>query len=102
MRTPKSEIARIAAKHLSPFTPVRNFAHPNVRVITETPKESNGKKEVFNLMVDEYPMYYANGILVHNCSQAISRIRKGGMVRTRHDEQDEDFYMYRGRKAAYY
>ena len=42
-----------------------------------------------------------NDDYVDTVSQAINRIRKGGMVRTRHDERDEDFYGYR-RKAAYY
>jgi predicted phage terminase large subunit-like protein len=100
---PKSEIARIVAKHLSPFTPIRSFALPNVSKITEMPRaNAGGKKEVFNLMVEECPMYYANGVLVHNCSQAINRIRKGGMVRTKHDEDDEaDSWRYR-KLAAYY
>ena len=43
-----------------------------------------------------------NDDYVDTTSQAISRIRKGGMVRTRHDEKDDDYYAYRGRKAAYY
>ena len=42
-----------------------------------------------------------NDDYVDTVSQAISRIRKGGMVRTRHDERDEDTYGYR-RRAAYY
>lgn len=43
-----------------------------------------------------------NDDYVDTVSQAINRIRKGGMVRTQHDEKESDFYMYRGRKAAYY
>lgn len=43
-----------------------------------------------------------NDDFVDTVSQAINRIRKGGMVRTRHDEKDDDYYAYRGRKAAYY
>jgi predicted phage terminase large subunit-like protein len=42
-----------------------------------------------------------NDDYVDTVSQAINRIRKGGMVRTRHDERDEDYYGYR-RRAAYY
>lgn len=42
-----------------------------------------------------------NDDYVDTVSQAINRIRKGGMVRTRHDEKDEDYYGYR-RRAAYY
>ena len=42
-----------------------------------------------------------NDDYVDTVSQALNRIRKGGMVRTRHDERDEEFYGYR-RKAAYY
>lgn len=43
-----------------------------------------------------------NDDFVDTVSQALNRIRKGGMVRTRHDEKDDDYYAYRGRKAAYY
>jgi predicted phage terminase large subunit-like protein len=43
-----------------------------------------------------------NDDYVDTVSQALNRIRKGGMVRTRHDERDDDYYAYRGRKAAYY
>ena len=42
-----------------------------------------------------------NDDYVDTVSQAINRIRKGGMVKTRHDEKDDDYYGYR-RRAAYY
>lgn len=42
-----------------------------------------------------------NDDYVDTVSQAINRIRKGGMVKTRHDKVDDDFYGYR-RKANYY
>lgn len=56
-------------------------------------------EEVIEEMV-AFP-YGKNDDYVDTASQAISRIRKGGMVRTRHDERDEDYYGYR-RRAAYY
>ena len=103
MRTPKSEIAHIVAKHLSPSTPARNFAVPNVSKITQTPQEHWPEKQVFNLMVEEYPMYYANGVLVHNCSLAVARYRAGGFIGTQNDQSDEEYNdgFYR-RRAAYY
>jgi intein/homing endonuclease len=103
MRTPKSEIAHIAAKHLSPSTSSRNFVVPNVSKITQTPQEHWPKKEVFNLMVEGYPMYYANGVLVHNCSLALSRFRAGGFIGTANDQSEEEYNggFYR-RRAAYY
>ncbi len=39
---------------------------------------------------------------VDTLSQALSRIRKGGMVRTQHDEEDDDVSFRYSRKAAYY
>lgn len=42
-----------------------------------------------------------NDDYVDTVSQALNRIRKGGMVKTRHDEKDEDYYGYR-KRAAYY
>ena len=42
-----------------------------------------------------------NDDYVDTLSQALNRVRKGGMVRTRHDEKDEETYGYR-RRAAYY
>lgn len=40
---------------------------------------------------------------VDTCSQAINRLRQGNMVKTRHDEEDEEYHgnFYR-RRAAYY
>lgn len=43
-----------------------------------------------------------NDDYVDTTSQAINRIRKGGMVSTRHDEDDERGYLFKSRKAAYY
>lgn len=39
---------------------------------------------------------------VDTCSQAINRIRKGGMVRTQHDEEEGEEWRYRVKRAQYY
>ena len=64
------------------WAPQRKWAE---EVIEETAAFPNGKK-------DDY---------VDTLSQAINRIRKGGMVKTRHDKVDDEMYSYR-RRAAYY
>jgi predicted phage terminase large subunit-like protein len=38
------------------------------------------EKPVYNLRVEEAECYYANGILVHNCSQALRRLRTMGLL----------------------
>ena len=43
-----------------------------------------------------------NDDYVDTVSQALNRIRKGGMVRTQHDEEDEDTMYFKARKASYY
>jgi len=43
-----------------------------------------------------------NDDYVDTVSQAINRIRKGGMVRTRNDEEDDDMMYYKAKKAQYY
>lgn len=35
---------------------------------------------VYNLAVDEAECYYANGILVHNCSMGLIRLREDGFL----------------------
>jgi phage terminase large subunit-like protein len=36
---------------------------------------SVGRSPVYNLSVDQTPEYFANGILVHNCTQAVAELR---------------------------
>jgi predicted phage terminase large subunit-like protein len=55
-------------------------------VIEETASFPNGRH-------DDY---------VDTLSQALNRIRKGGMVRTRHDEEEEEYSWRYARKVAYY
>lgn len=64
------------------WAPQRRWAE---EVIEETAAFPNGRN-------DDY---------VDTVSQAINRIRKGGMVKTRHDKVDDEMYSYR-RRAAYY
>lgn len=50
---------------------------------------------VYNLTVAGAECYYANDVLVHNCVQAMMRIRQGGFVRLdsdeKYDENDADY-----------
>ena len=55
---------------------------------------------VFNISVDKAECYFASGVLVHNCTQAILRFRQGGFIPLPVDEQDEP-NTFRHR-AAYY
>ena len=45
---------------------------------------------VYNLSVDEAETYYANGVLVHNCTTlALMRFRQGGFITLKTDEAPE-------------
>jgi predicted phage terminase large subunit-like protein len=63
-----------------------------------------GRTPVYNLTVEGNPVFYANGVLVHNCDAltlALYRARQGGLLRLRTDQEDnEPFQM--ARRAAYY
>jgi hypothetical protein len=48
---------------------------------------------VYNLTVEGAECYFANGVLVHNCSLALHRIRKGGLLRLASDNVDDDDYV---------
>jgi hypothetical protein len=39
--------------------------------------------------------------LADSMSQAILRFRQGNFIRTRSDEEDEDFYNYRSKREYY-
>jgi len=57
-------------------------------------------QNVYDITVEGEHCYYANGILVHNCSQALLRFRKGGFIRLETDEPDEPRQFRR--RGAYY
>jgi hypothetical protein len=44
---------------------------PALLIVTELPEKTGKKKPVYNLEVEGLHEYYANGILVHNCFDAI-------------------------------
>lgn len=57
---------------------------------------------VYNLTVAGAECYYANDVLVHNCVQAMMRIRQGGFIRLDSDDKsDENADDYR-RPVNYY
>ena len=78
----------------------------DVLITTETPKKvcsiaPAGKQQVYNLSVEEAETYYANGVLVHNCtSMALARFRSGGFISLKSDVRDDNYSS--PRKAAYY
>ncbi len=47
-------------------------------------------RRVYDLEVEGEHCFYANGILVHNCTQALIRFRQGGWLRTSLDDIDDD------------
>jgi predicted phage terminase large subunit-like protein len=57
-----------------------------VRAVTNT----RTMRRVYDLEVDGEHCFYANGILVHNCTQALIRFRQGGWLRTTMDEWQEE------------
>jgi hypothetical protein len=59
---------------------------------------------VYNLTVEGNPVFYANGVLVHNCDAAtlcLARIRRGGLMALHTDRYEADEF-YQPRKAKYY
>jgi hypothetical protein len=59
---------------------------------------------VYALQVAGNPVFYANGILVHNCDAmtlALARVRKGGLLSLRTDNEDNEPVFFR-RKGGYY
>ncbi|HNT86283.1 MAG TPA: hypothetical protein PKL84_00325 [Candidatus Hydrogenedentes bacterium] len=55
-----------------------------------------------DLTVEGEHCFFAEGILVHNCSMALMRIRKGGLVRLPDDEDDDPLAGYMARRRYYY
>jgi hypothetical protein len=49
-------------------------------------------RRVYDLEVDDQHCFYANGLLVHNCTQALMRYRQGNFVQLPTDDwaADED------------
>ena len=58
-------------------------------------------QKVFDITVEDAHCFYADGILVHNCTQALLRYRQGGFITLDTDEK-EDTIFRRSRTAAYY
>ena len=59
---------------------------------------------VYSLTVEGNPVFYANGVLVHNCDTltlCLARIRKGGLMQLHSDQHDSSEY-YPPRRAGYY
>lgn len=82
--------------------------HTNKNDLTNTFAVLNAKQSsttlknipVYNLSVADAECYFANGVLVHNCSLALIRIRKGGLLRLNSDTNTDDDYV--AVRRAYY
>ena len=58
-------------------------------------------QHVYDLTVANEHCFYANGLLAHNCTQALLRYRQGGFISLDSDEQDDPYRLAR-RPTAYY
>jgi predicted phage terminase large subunit-like protein len=59
---------------------------------------------VYNLTVEGNPVFFANGVLVHNCDAltlALRRARTGGLLRLATDPADNEYSFNLRRKGAY-
>ena len=64
-------------------------------------RNTHTTQPVYDISVEEAECFYANGLLVHNCTQALMRVRAGGFIRLETDAADEDLGWGR-KRAAYY
>lgn len=100
-KTPLKEIASIALNHIRLCIKNKSSAVPSVSKLAQMPVQQRIEK-VYNLTVEDPHMYYANGILVHNCTLALARFRAGGLITTTKDvDLDEDLWSYK-KRASYY
>jgi len=64
-------------------------------------RNTHTTQPVHDISVEEAECFYANGLLAHNCTQALMRVRAGGFIRLETDAQDEEPAWGR-KRAAYY
>lgn len=76
----------VALRGLPKFLTERNSAHQNAKqqnqssVLVKRVINTHTMRHVFDLTVEGEHCYYANGILVHNCSQALRFLRDAGWI----------------------
>lgn len=102
-KTPLKRFAQSAARRFSRW--LLGVLYAAKRAPVERIEPGNGRKQVFNLSVEDAHSYYANGILVHNCDcvqMCLARYRSGGFIRLPSDYQDEDADDFKARQRAYY
>jgi len=95
LRSEQATHASIAALVSWPQSASKNTALLRARPQPTTPVG------VYNLSVEDAECYFANDILVHNCTLALIRIRKGGLIRLNSDVPDTE-QITGSRRAAYY
>ena len=76
----------VALRGLPKFLTERNSAHQNAKqqnqssALVKRVINTHTMRHVFDLTVEGEHCYYANGILVHNCSQALRFLRDAGWI----------------------
>jgi len=92
---------------VGPAVVPKNAVPGSIGKVVRRVVRTNRKERVYNLRVETNPVYYANGVLVHNShddqvdstTQALIRFRQGGFITLQSDE-DEEFVPRR--RMAYY
>jgi hypothetical protein len=75
---------------------IRNSALPDVNqpnqnsVSVSLVRNTHIMQEVYDITVENEHCYYANGILVHNCVQALNRFRAGNFISLLSDLEEEE------------
>lgn len=92
-----SSLARFVGRSLRPTS----ISQPSaVRVNAGTPSEAQGGEWVYNLTLDEDNAYYANGILVENCGDAVVMCNMYGPKLLTHGNQWRKFSAEHGTGRA--
>jgi hypothetical protein len=92
---------------LPKFQRERSFVHPLAKTLSQSTAlvkqvtNTHTMRHVFDLTVEGEHCYYANGILVHNCTQALRYLRDAGWLDidpAPDDAWDEDDYVDSGKQ----
>jgi hypothetical protein len=88
--------ARGAVQRALATAPSGNFVARGVRArkvgfgAVRAVRNTRIMRRVYDLEVDDQHCFYANGLLVHNCTQALMRYRQGNFVQLPTDDWDAD------------
>lgn len=97
-----------AAGVLLPIASARLFVLPNAKqpnqsfALVSRVRNTHTTQRVYDLTVEQAHCFYANGLLAHNCTQALMRMRQGGFIRLPSDMPEDPPQFRSARRAAYY